>query len=77
MALASPAGGLNFRSPDGRDLVRFAGEILGRAGLRDDMDLAAEGVGGRKQGIDEGGFERIGESDPGRLGFRGRNCRKS
>ena len=77
MSLPSAAGGLNFGSPDGRNFVGFAGQVLGRAGLGDDMDPAPKGVASRKEGIDESGFERVGNGDPGRFGFRGRNCRKS
>lgn len=77
MALATPAGGLDFRSPDGRGFLGFAGEVLGGAGFRDDVDFAPEGVAGRKKGVDERGVERIGPSRWGGLGLRGRNCRKS
>jgi len=77
MSLPAAAGGLNFGSPHGWDFVGFAGQVLGRTGFCDDMDSAPKGVASRKEGIDEGGFERVGEGDPGSFGLRGRNCRKS
>ena len=77
MSLPSATSGLDFRSPDGWNFVGVAGQILGRTGLGDDTDPALKGVASRKKGSDEGGFERVGEYDPGRFGFRGRNCRKS
>jgi len=77
VALAAAAGGLDFRGPDRGDLPGFSGQILGGAGFRDPMDAAAERVVGRKKGVDEGRIERVGKGRPGRLGLRGRNCRKS
>ena len=77
MALAAPAGGLDFRSPNGRGFPGFAGKVLSGAGFRDDVDFAPEGVAGRKKSVDERGVERIGPSRWGGLGLRGRNCRRS
>lgn len=71
MPLATPAGGLDFRSPDGRGFCGFAGEVLGGAGFRDDVDFAPEGVAGRKKGVDERGIERIGASRWGGLDLEG------
>ena len=77
VTLASPAGGLNFRHPDGRDLRGFSGDVLGGAGLGGHMDVTPKRVFRREEGVDEGGIERIGGDRPRGVDFRGRNCRKS
>lgn len=77
VSLATTAGGLDFGRPDGGDLLGFPRQILGGAGLREDMNPTPKEVVGRKQGIDEGGFEGVGDRDPRSFGLRGRNCRKS
>ncbi len=77
VTLASPAGGLSFRHPDRRDFRGFAGEVLGGAGLGGHMDVTPKRVLRGKEGVDEGGIERIGVDRPRGVGLRGRNCRKS
>ena len=77
VALAAAAGGLNFSRPDGRDFLRFAGQILRGAGFCEDMDPPLKRASGWQEGLDESGFERVGRRRPRRFGFRGRNCRKS
>jgi len=48
VSLAATAGGLDFGGPDRGDLPGFPGQILGGAGLREDMDPTPKGVGGGK-----------------------------
>ncbi len=64
VALASPASGLNFRRPGGRNFRGFAGKVLGGAGLGDHMDVTPKWAFRRQENFDEGGIERIECSRP-------------
>ena len=77
MPLPAPTGGLDFGGPDRGDIPGFAREILGGAGRSQNMDFATKRMIRRQKGIDERRSERVGFFRPGRVGFRGRNCRKS